>query len=372
MHVFWENIVIGGLQINIMKSYIMKILFLTPYVPSKVGAVENFTRLLLEDLSRNNVVDLIYYKYSQDSYYESSNANIRVLKVLHNSTFVKIRNALKHPFTHPTFTIRFDGKLLNYVRHLINSNDYDILYLDHSQMAHDVMVQRFSRSGNKIMQYLVKRIEKHLMSVSNTMIFSFSEKDKDIIKKEYNLDSRVTHFFFDEMTLKAEASHIENHYIFFGKWSRADNFDGLKWFFDNVYSHIDNNIHISIIGIGLPHDFSSYIRSLSNVQYLGFVDNPYTLISNAKAVISPIFSGAGVKVKVVESLCCGTPVIGNEIAFEGISKDFKSFMLFANSVEDYLNAINNVNRTLEQRFQFREYFRQEYSSMSISNYLKSL
>ena len=51
----------------------MRILFLTPYVPSDRAGGEKFTRLLLEDLSRENQVDLVYYKYSFDKDYVSPN-----------------------------------------------------------------------------------------------------------------------------------------------------------------------------------------------------------------------------------------------------------------------------------------------------------
>ena len=51
---------------------------------------------------------------------------------------------------------------------------------------------------------------------------------------------------------------------------------------------------------------------------LGFVDNPYKIMSESLGLIAPLFHGAGIKVKVIESLACGTPVIGTEVAFEGI------------------------------------------------------
>jgi len=34
----------------------------------------------------------------------------------------------------------------------------------------------------------------------------------------------------------------------------------------------------------------------------------------SKALISPLFTGAGIKVKVIEALACGIPVIGTDIA----------------------------------------------------------
>ena len=56
-----------------------KILFLTPYLPSNRAGGENFTRLLLEELSKTCQIDLIYFKYRTDPFYIVPNSNIKVL-----------------------------------------------------------------------------------------------------------------------------------------------------------------------------------------------------------------------------------------------------------------------------------------------------
>ena len=361
-----------------------KILFLTPYVPSSRAGGENFTRLLLEELSKNNYIDLLYYRYADDPAYVCPNGNVKVVKEIINSTSLKIRNYLMYPFVHPIFSIRFNRRVLKFIKNLVTTNNYDLLYLDHSQMAlygkffpeiqkilmsHDVMAQRFSRQGDVLSKALVLKGEGQLMRLPNTAVFSFSEKDRNIIRQEYGIDSKVTNFFLDDMVVNAKPNQIEKRLVFMGKWKRADNFDGIKWFFDNVYGKIDKSYKISIIGKWLPDNFVVHIKNLTNVEYLGFVDNPYEIIANSTATISPIFSGAGVKVKVVESLACGTPVIGNEIAFEGISDEFSDFMIYANTPEDYAYKINGLDIAISERSEFKESFMNIYQKQQISNYI---
>lgn len=364
-----------------------KILFLTPYVPSSRAGGENFTRLLLEELAPNNKIDLLYYRYADDPSYVCPSENIKVVKEIINSTALKLKNYLMYPFIHPIFAIRFDRGVLNFIKKLIEKNNYDLLYLDHSQMAlygkyfpemhkilmsHDVMAQRFSRKGNAISKALILGGEGKLMRLPNTTVFSFSEKDRRIIREAYGIDSRVTNFYLDEMVVNATPDNIDNRLVFMGKWKRADNFDGIKWFFDKVYDKIDRKFTISIIGKWLPEDFVKRVTALPNVEYLGFVDNPYQLIADSTATISPIFSGAGVKVKVVESLACGTPVIGGDIAFEGISDEFRDFMLYADTPEEYAAMINNMNITIQERKEFKDKFISNYQKHLISNYIESL
>lgn len=363
------------------------ILFLTPYVPSNRAGGENFTRLLLEKLSVNNKIDLIYYRYGDDPIYNCPNENVRVQKVIINSTAVKLKHALTYPTMHPIFTIRFDRGLLAYVKQLVAKNKYDLLYLDHSQMflygkyfpevkkvlmAHDVMAQRFFRRGNWLSKKLIFYAEGKLMKMPNSTVFTFSEKDNRIIKEAYGLDAHATNFFLDQIVLDAIPTNIENYIVFFGKWKRSDNFDGLKWFFENVYDKLNKSIRIYIIGKWLPEDFEKKIKKLPNVEYLGFVDNPYKMIANSIATISPLFSGAGVKVKVIESLACGTPVVGNDIAFEGISEKYSEFMLNVKSPDEYAMIINTLNRNLAERIAYKQMFMQNYQKQSIISYIENL
>lgn len=386
-NIFLFNTYFFAIMAYIYNLCMKKILFLTPYVPSSRAGGENFTRLLLEELSKSNYIDLLYYRYADDPSYVCPNENVKVVKEIINSTFLKLKNYMMYPFVHPIFSVRFNRRVLKFVEKLVAANNYDFLYLDHSQMAlygkyfpkmqkilmsHDVMAQRFSRQGNALSKALVLKGEKSLMQLPNTTVFTFSEKDRKIIRNEYGIDSRVTNFYLDDMVVNAYPRKIEKQLVFMGKWKRADNYDGIKWFFDNVYNNIDKSYKIIIIGKWLPDDFVAQIKNLPNVEYLGFVDNPYDLIANSTATISPIFSGAGVKVKVVESLACGTPVIGNEIAFEGISEEFSNFMIYANDPKMYADKINGLDINLNKRVDFKKSFLNNYQKQLISKYINSL
>ena len=105
---------------------------------------------------------------------------------------------------------------------------------------------------------------------------------------------------------------------------------------------------------------------------MGFVDDPYLLLSHAKALVSPLFNGAGIKVKVIESLACGTPVIGTEIAFEGLPKGFESSMLLANTPDEYVQAMTDVTTDVEVRKKLRSDFIECYSKDSIRHYIEKL
>ena len=106
-----------------------------------------------------------------------------------------------------------------------------------------------------------------------------------------------------------------------------------------------------------------------NFEYLGFVDNPYPIIANALAEIAPLRKGAGVKVKCIDALGCGTPIIGTAVAFEGIPSEFSEFMINAETVDDYVSAIKDLNLTIEERIRFKKFFIERYNKKTILKYI---
>jgi glycosyltransferase involved in cell wall biosynthesis len=360
----------------------MNILFLTPFAPSKIAGGHNYTRQLLNDFAKNKFnVDLIYFKYSKDPEYKTTYDGIKVLKCLKISRFQKLWNVVKLPIFWPIFTVRFSWKLLLFIIKLNGEKRYDLIYLDHQQMfiyglflkkqrkilmAHDVMYQRYLRRYNPLIAKIVALSENFFLKQKNSIVCSFSEKDKIMIFSIYKRESIVVNFFLDDQIYNLNKNRVNtNEYVFFGKWGRKDNLDGLLWFFEEVYPKIDWDIKILIIGAELPKEVEVLLCKKRNVFYLGFIDNPYDIIGAAAALLAPVFSGAGVKVKVVESLACGTPVIGTKVSFEGISNDFLPFMIEFENENDLIEKLRINMISFKERIHFRNNFLEQYKRNSL-------
>ena len=94
------------------------------------------------------------------------------------------------------------------------------------------------------------------------------------------------------------------------------------------------------------------------------------MIANSRALIAPVFSGAGVKVKVLEALACGTPVVGTDIAFEGIVKADRMMMQFADA--NQCAEMMNCHLSFEDRVMLKQSFLSMYSQLSIPFYLHQI
>ena len=92
------------------------------------------------------------------------------------------------------------------------------------------------------------------------------------------------------------------------------NKEGVNWFLQKVWPLLSNRGYKAVI-VGLG---STELKALEDVSYLGYVDDLEPLYSSAKVVICPILSGAGIKMKVLEAVANGVPLVTTSIGLAGL------------------------------------------------------
>jgi len=72
------------------------------------------------------------------------------------------------------------------------------------------------------------------------------------------------------------------------------------------------NVKFLVIGKRLPE------LQLPNLVFTGFVDNISDLLNMADVAVAPLFHGSGTRLKILEYLSCGLPVVSTSIGAEGL------------------------------------------------------
>ena len=107
----------------------------------------------------------------------------------------------------------------------------------------------------------------------------------------------------------------------------------------------------------------------------GFVDSIVPYFESAICLVAPLVLGAGIKVKVLEGLSSGIPVITNDIGIEGIpAKDGINY-IHAKDPSQYEKAIRDAKAgKLESIGGFgRRFLQSNYDiDMSVENYKERL
>ena len=77
----------------------------------------------------------------------------------------------------------------------------------------------------------------------------------------------------------------------------------------------------------------------ADVRVPGIVDDLRPLYARSSLVAAPIFWGSGVRIKLLEALACGLPVVTTTLAAEGIDLRQGASALFAEQPADFAAAI---------------------------------
>lgn len=219
--------------------------------------------------------------------------------------------------------------------------------------CHDVTsqsVQRWLGVSQNILfknRYLqsFKNLERSRLSKYDLLI-PHNIKDKYFLQKELGLPENVIHSiapYYDTYTFN---SNKPNGIIFWGNMGRAENYNAVTWFLENVWRKLKEKLNkeliFYIVGDGLTDEAESYLNKYQDVVLTGFVDDPSIYFSKAYAMIVPLLTGAGIKIKTIEGLASGIPVISNNTGIEGIPARDNIEYLHCETANEWISAIIRI------------------------------
>ena len=251
---------------------------------------------------------------------------------------------------------------------------------------HDVKFQSEQRKYNKETNILNKTYrfcvfknmkKKELAALKKAdLIVTQSEKDKAILQKNGIISEKQ--FVISPYYMRSKKSWNgigAKNIAIYGDMSRPENYESAIWFIENVFNKIKvDEIKLYIIGGG-PADRLKKFDS-EKIIITGFVDDVFSYFDNCFCMVVPLQTGAGIKVKCLEAISFGIPLIANDIAIEGIALEDEKNFLYCKSCEDFLynilklykdfsmqrklssNAKDFANCNLNIDNSYREYFRQ--------------
>lgn len=136
-------------------------------------------------------------------------------------------------------------------------------------------------------------------------------------------------------------------FFFIGGLDWMPNQEGLKWFLEKVWplfhrKHETATFHIA--GRNAP-GFLQH-PEIPGVKFHGEVDSAVDFMQSHGVMIVPLFSGSGMRIKIIEAMAAGRPVISTEIGAEGLGVQN---IRIANTNESFISAMEEA---LESRSEF--------------------
>ncbi len=112
------------------------------------------------------------------------------------------------------------------------------------------------------------------------------------------------------------------------------NIKSIQWFFDKVYPLLPEQINILIIGRICKH-----IEPRKGVELVEFAENLNDYYHKSKISICPMLEGTGIKIKVVEALSFGLPVVGTKRSVDGFSSKNNNGCIITNDPKEFRDSI---------------------------------
>lgn len=189
-----------------------------------------------------------------------------------------------------------------------------------------------------------ENLKKRELSCINKCDYVVTHNDKDrLILLENGIPPEklgvIAPYFEKPESIKRE--NIGNDIIFYGAMNRYENEISALWFIKNVMPRI-TDLDIRFVVIGNKPSQNLQKLASESIIITGFVDDVRPYFSTALCLAAPIQAGAGVKVKILEAMAMGVPVLTNDIGIEGIDAEDKKEYIHCTTPEDYEIAIRKI------------------------------
>ena len=103
--------------------------------------------------------------------------------------------------------------------------------------------------------------------------------------------------------------------LFVGTASYQPYEHGLGWFVREVLPRVRERVPVAVQVVGAPPNRVDDVR---DVQYVGRVPSVRPYYERAHAVVVPVFHGSGTRLKVLEAMAYGRPVVSTPLGAEGL------------------------------------------------------
>jgi sugar transferase (PEP-CTERM/EpsH1 system associated) len=265
-------------------------------------------------------------------------------------------------------TVQIEGvHLMEYLPIIQEAAGSAAVVVDWHNIESEIMWRYAKNTGNWAKRIVAKRTAKLIERAEDKLLGSHvthtvtSERERQKLLARHssaNVDvipNGVDSSYYSLANIKNPKCQSVQHrskptILFVGSMDYHANIDAVTWFSRTVWPEIARNhpdLQFTIVG----RDPGPEVRALvcDRIHVTGSVDDVRPFYTAAVAAVVPLRSASGTRLKVLEAMAAGVPVVSTSIGAEGIELEDDVHLLFADAPREIVSAVGKLLLSSETR-----------------------
>ncbi len=275
----------------------------------------------------------------------------------------------------PYNIVRFDSdKFRRKLKDMLHKHSYDLIILEGLPLAIYIDTIKSHFGGRIIMRahnveyriweslqkntygwlkkkyygLLAKRIKSFEIKMLDSYdgLISISDKDTSAFRKHnYSGPLFTFPFSLDQDTYLRKGHNPDiNNILFLGALDWQPNINGLKWFLERTWTELRSQfpgLKLHIAGRNPSEQLKRSLR-MPGIVFHGEVEDIKEFLSMGIMMIVPLFSGSGMRVKIIEGMAMGKVIIATSVAASGIAAENNRHLFIEDNPQKIIEMIASL------------------------------
>lgn len=237
------------------------------------------------------------------------------------------------------FLLPFVQKLFPYAYTVIIEED--VTFLGYKR--------RYKQERNciKKRQYRIRyeQLKKRELGLLNhcSLVVVNNDKDRRLLVKSGIKDEKIYTVvpYYQDYSDISRNDILPYMIIYYGAMDRVENHEAAMWLIRYVMPRLqDTNIELYVIGANPKEQLKR--METDRIHIMGYVEDVSQYFSKAMCMAVPLRLGAGIKIKILEAMSAGVPILTNSVGIEGIPARKECEYYYCDTAQEYAEVIHQL------------------------------
>jgi glycosyltransferase involved in cell wall biosynthesis len=285
---------------------------------------------------------------------------VRPLSVIKNYLFSKEPEHAKR-FYHESFrakleqicrsfnpdVVQFESVFLSTYLETVKMSCEALTVLRMHNVEYQIWQSLAKKFRNRIKQFYLESLSRRVRNFERRfwgqydLLLTITEKDASLVNRLEDVNRMIVAPFSIDLNEIAPSSRDEKWVGYhIGAMDWMPNNEGLHWFLENAWPAIHKTLprfEFYFAGRSMPEDFRKL--DIPGVHCMNEVPSAADFIADKKILIVPIWSGGGIRVKILEAMAVSKVVITTATGIKGIDARPGEHFLLVQKPADFVRAI---------------------------------